>query len=158
MTLPRHRSLPTLALLLALLLLASLGCRDASSKAGLPTVPVKIGQQTFVLEVANDDAERQAGLMHRDALPPDRGMLFVFEDDAERAFWMRNTKIPLDILYLDAGGTIVSIRQLKPFDESSVRSWFPARFAIELNEGAADRSGVKVGHVVQIPPAARVAE
>ncbi|HEV7299118.1 MAG TPA: DUF192 domain-containing protein [Tepidisphaeraceae bacterium] len=141
--------------LLWLLLLT--GCNDAAPTA-LPTVPVRIGQQTFQLEIANDDAERQQGLMHRDSMPPNHGMIFVFPDERERAFWMKNTKIPLDILYLDSVGTIVSIRQLKPFDETSISSWFPARFAIELNEGAADKSGVRVGHVVKIPAVAREVE
>jgi hypothetical protein len=152
--LTKARYLPLVSLLWLLLA----GCRDAAPTTGLPTVPVKVGQQTYLLEVANDDGERQTGLMHRDAMPPDRGMLFVFPDDQVRGFWMKNTRIPLDILFLDAGGTIVSIRQLKPFDESSVSSWFPARFAIELNEGAAEQAGAKVGHVVNLPPAVRQAD
>jgi len=143
---------------LTLLFLLIVGCQEAAPSTGLPTVPVTIGQQSFQLEIANDDDERQRGLMHRDSMPADHGMIFVFPDERERAFWMKNTKIPLDILYLDSTGTIVSIRQLKPFDETSVTSWFPARFAIELNEGAADKSGVRVGHVVTIPAVARVAE
>lgn len=140
-------------------LLATPGCQPATAPADgvqtLPTVPVTIGQQKFTLEIADDNAERQQGLMHRESMPADHGMIFVFPDAAERQFWMKNTLIPLDILYLDAGGKVVTIRQLKPLDETGVRSWFPARYAIELNEGAAEKAGIRVGHVVEIPPVAK---
>ena len=140
--------------LVALLLIALVGCREAKPSS-LPTVPVRIGQQTFQLEVAATHSDRQHGLMYRESMPADHGMIFVFEDEAVRSFWMRNTKIPLDILYLNATGGIVSIRQLKPMDETSVSSEYPAKFAIELNEGAAAKAGVREGYVIKIPPAAR---
>jgi uncharacterized membrane protein (UPF0127 family) len=93
--------------------------------------------------------------MHRQSLPPDRGMIFVFADEEPRSFWMRNTLIPLDIVYLDKDGKVVSISQMKPLDETGVHSAGPAKYAIEMNEGAAARAGVKVGDVLDIPPAAR---
>jgi uncharacterized membrane protein (UPF0127 family) len=159
---PRLRNVAAAILLWlapVLVALPSNGCQRGAGAANdappLPSVPVRIGQQTFTLEVADDDSERQRGLMHRQSMPADHGMIFVFPNDAERQFWMKNTLIPLDILYLDADGKVVSIRQLKPLDETGVRSWFPARYAIELNEGAAKKAGVKIGHVVNIPPVAK---
>jgi uncharacterized membrane protein (UPF0127 family) len=93
--------------------------------------------------------------MHRQSMPADHGMIFVFPDEAIRAFWMRNTKIPLDILYLSAAGRVVSIHPLEPLDETPVRSDGPAKYAIELNQGAAARAGVQVGFVIELPARAR---
>src|SRR5688572_15107206 len=132
------------ALSIATLLLSVLsftGCRDATPTSSLPMVDVRIGQQTFKLEVARNDDDRMTGLMHRESMPADQGMLFVFDQEAVRSFWMKNTKIPLDILYLNSIGGVVSIKQLKPLDTTSVSSEYPAKFAIELNEGAAAKSG-----------------
>ena len=114
-----------------------------------------IGKQPFVLELAATDPTRKHGLMHRQSMPADHGMIFVFPDEEPLSFWMKNTLIPLDIVYLDRNGKVVSIRQMKPLDESGVPSDEPAKYAIELNEGAAARAGVKVGDVLKIPPAAR---
>ena len=158
--------------MLAALLLAPTGCRDAETVAappdataatapasrpdaasGLPTVDVPIGRETFTLEVADDDAERERGLMYRREMAADRGMLFVFPDSDFRSFWMKNTRIPLDILYLDATGQVVSVRQMVPHDESGVPSGARAKFAVELNRGAAGRAGVRVGDRVAVPGA-----
>lgn len=118
-------------------------------------VRMQIGNQPFTLELAATDKTRQHGLMHRQSLPADRGMIFVFPDEEFRSFWMRNTLIPLDIIYLDKAGKVVSISQMKPLDETGVHSAGPAKYAIEMNEGAAAKAGVKVGDVLTIPPNAR---
>ena len=144
------------ALVLSLALLAPACKRDASAPAAhYGLVHMRVGDRPFTLELAATDKTRQHGLMHRHSLPADRGMLFVFPDEAPRSFWMRNTVIPLDIVYLDKHGKVVSISQMKPLDESGVPSATPAKYAIELNEGAAAKAGVKVGDVLDIPPAAR---
>jgi uncharacterized membrane protein (UPF0127 family) len=119
------------------------------------TVRMKLGAETFTLEVAATDKARGLGLMHRTSMPQDRGMLFVFPAEAERSFWMRNTHIPLDIVYVDGAGKVVSVKQMKPLDETGVWSDGPARYAVELNQGAAARAGVKVGDVLALPPEAR---
>jgi uncharacterized protein len=84
-------------------------------------------------------------------MPADRGMLFVFEDERERSFWMKNTHIPLDIVYADANGKVVSVKPMKPMDESPVPSDGAAKYAVEINQGAAKRAGVKAGDVLIIP-------
>ena len=132
------------------------GCdKDRSAASGLPTIQMQIGSKSFTLELADNDRDRKYGLMRRDSLASDHGMIFVFAREAPLSFYMRNTRIPLDILYLDRAGKIVSIKQMKPFDESSVPSDEPAQFAVELNEGAADSVGVKVGATLLIPPSIR---
>ena len=118
-------------------------------------VHMDIGSQPFTLELAATEKTRQHGLMHRQSMPQDHGMLFVFADEQPLSFWMKNTLIPLDIVYLDRGGKVVSISQMKPLDETGIPSQFPAKYAIELNQGTAARVGVKVGDVLNVPPAAR---
>lgn len=119
------------------------------------TVRMQIGRETFTLEVAATGKARQIGLMHRRSMPQDRGMVFAFPQAQPLGFWMKNTYIPLDIVYLDENGKVVSVKQMKPLDESRVESDAPAKYAIELNQGAAQRAGVKVGDVLNVPSAAR---
>jgi hypothetical protein len=140
-------------LLLAVLLLPLAGCDQAAKgeNPGLATATMQIGSKAFTLEVADSQKTRTYGLMRRDSLPADRGMIFVFEREAPLGFWMKNTRIPLDILYLDAAGRIVSIKQMKPFDEKHVPSDGPAQYAIELNKGTAEAVGVKAGMTLKLP-------
>jgi uncharacterized protein len=119
---------------------------------GLPTMNLPIGPTTFTLEVADTDPLRERGLMFRTSMPEDHGMIFVFPEERDRGFWMENTLIPLDILYLDAKGTVVSIKTMKPKDRTSVPSDGPAMYAIELNAGVAAKTGVKPGDVIPLPP------
>lgn len=125
---------------------------NETAATGTPLAHVTIGGQPFKLEIAATKAGRDLGLMYRTSMPADAGMVFVFADEQPRQFWMRNTRIPLDILYLDAAGKVVSVKQLQPFDETGVPSDGPAKYAIELNQGTAARVGVKAGDVVSFPP------
>lgn len=135
-----------------LLLLAAAGCSESTEK--LPTMPVRIGQKTFQLEIARTEAQLEKGLMARDGMPGDHGMLFVFSDEKDLSFWMKNTRFPLDILFLDHADKIVSIHQMKPYDLTPVPSDRPASYAIELNLGAADGAAAHVGDTVDLPPSA----
>jgi uncharacterized membrane protein (UPF0127 family) len=145
----------TVLLLPAGMMMCVAGCprRAAPQPQSLPTISITLGKRTFTLEVANTNRTREIGLMHRDSMPRDHGMLFVFPDEQRRAFWMKNTRIPLDIIYLDAAGRIVAIKPMQPYDLSSVSSDRPAKYAIELNQGMAAEAGVRVGDVVAIPQA-----
>jgi uncharacterized membrane protein (UPF0127 family) len=142
---------PTLLLPVALLacLLFMPGCGE-SYQAQLPTTQMRIGNTRFTLEIADEPTERYTGLMRRDSMPANHGMIFVFPDEQERFFHMKNTRIPLDILFVDTAGRIVSIKQMKPYNDQS-RSDHPARYAIELNAGAAERVGVKAGDTLELP-------
>lgn len=143
---------------LPLLCLLLIGCRQPAPASGLPTVAMQLGQQKFTLEIANTEETRERGLMRRDSMPADHGMIFVFTDAAPRGFYMRNTRIPLDIVFVDEDGTIVSIKQMRQYDETTTPSDGPAKWAIELNKGAAASAGLKVGDKLQIPESARTAE
>jgi uncharacterized membrane protein (UPF0127 family) len=142
-------------ILLLLFVALVVGCSERSPTNGLATTTMKIGRETFTLEIANTSAAREHGLMERDSMPADHGMIFVFKAPDELSFWMKNTRIPLDILYLDEHGKVVSIHQMKPYDRSGVPSDGPAKYAIELNVGRASDVGAKVGDVLEIPANAR---
>ncbi len=98
------------------------------------------------IEIADTDYDVQTGLMYRNAMKANRGMLFIFDDERERYFYMKNTRIPLDIIYINAKNKIVSFQKnAKPFDESSLPSNVPAKFVLEINEGLADKFTLQVG-------------
>jgi uncharacterized membrane protein (UPF0127 family) len=78
-------------------------------------------------------------------------MIFVFPREAELGFYMKNTRIPLDIVYVNAAGRVVSVKQMKPYDTKTTPSDGDAQYAIELNEGAAQKAGVKAGMTLQMP-------
>ena len=129
--------------------LLAIGCEPASK---LPTVQMQVGNDKFTLEVADDDASRETGLMNRDSMGARHGMLFVFDREQPLNFWMKDTRIPLDILFLDGRGRVVSIKTMKPFDLTPVPSDGMARFAIELNAGVARDVNVGVGDALTLPP------
>ena len=151
----RRRLLCTLALICLIA-----GCQPGgqSSAAALPTVQIQLGSKTFTLEVANSESSREFGLMKRDSMPADHGMIFAFAEPANVAFYMKNTRIPLDIVFVDSAGGVISIKQMKPYDLTSVYADGQAKWAIELNQGAAASAGLKVGDKLQIPESARAAE
>lgn len=126
----------------------------APQPQSLRTIRMTLAGRPFTLEVADDEQSQQTGLMHRDSMPGDHGMIFVFPDEQPRSFWMLNTRIPLDIIYLDRNARIVSIRGMKPYDLTGVPSGKPAQFAIELNAGVAAGLGLKPGDTLEIPPEA----
>jgi uncharacterized protein len=122
----------------------------ALARAGsLPVTTVELGGQTFTVEVAADDYSRMRGLMFRDTLAQDHGMLFVFDSEQPLAFWMKNTRIALDILYFDEGLRLVSIAANTPPCTTpfcpSYPSGRPARYVLELNAGIADGLALEPG-------------
>jgi hypothetical protein len=102
------------------------------------------------VELAQDESKRQLGLMYRDELAENQGMLFVFEGDGERAFWMKNTVLPLDMIFVNSKDEIVTIhKNTTPYSEQSYASSKPAQFVIEVNAGYTDRHKLSVGdHIV----------
>ncbi|TNJ46132.1 DUF192 domain-containing protein [Tamlana fucoidanivorans] len=98
------------------------------------------------IEIADTDFDIQTGLMYRDGMKKNQGMLFVFNDESERFFYMKNTKFPLDLIYINADKHIVSFQKnAKPFDESSLPSNVPAQYVLEMNAGLIDIWNLKVG-------------
>ena len=101
---------------------------------------------SFDIEIADTDFDVQTGLMYRDSMENNQGMLFVFNDEKERYFYMKNTKIPLDIIYINSDKEIVSIQKnAKPFDESSLPSNAPAKYILEMNAGLVNQLSISIG-------------
>ena len=122
--------------------------------AGRPLEPLTVvtstGSHDFMVEIADDDAERQRGLMFRPPLADDRGMLFQFPASGEQAFWMKNTPSSLDIIYIAPDGRIVSIaKYTTPQSETTYPSRGAANGVLELNAGRADAIGAKPGDIVK---------
>lgn len=143
------------ATILMLLLSIISGCRETPEPPRLPTTSMQIGNRTFLIEIAANDPDRTKGLMDRESLPPDRGMIFVFSREEPRSFWMKNVTFPLDIIFLDAGGKVVDVKRMLPLDLRSVPSARPAKYAIEVNAGVAAEVGLKIGDTIAIPGPAR---
>lgn len=123
---------------------------------GIDLQPLTInasGGETVKLqvEIADTDTERQRGLMERTALGENRGMLFVFDSEQTRSFWMKNTLIPLSVAYINSEGRIIDIQDMQPLDETSHPSAEPAQYALEVNQGYFAEHGVKVGDTVDLP-------
>ena len=118
---------------------------------GTVTISNPQGEQLYqgTIEIASTDQQREQGLMYRDSLGADQGMLFVFPAEAPQAFWMKNTRMALDILYIGANGTIVSIAEnARPYDETSLPSQAPAQYVLEIPGGMCAARGIQVGDSV----------
>ncbi len=146
-----------------LLMLLALGCNPNSVATNPSTSPDEkpqslesrtftIGGSTFKLQLADDDAERSKGLMYRQSMPADEGMIFVFTDELPRGFWMKSVPIDLDILYLDHAGRIVSIKTMQAYATNTVPSDDPAMYAIELNAGLAEKLKLTKGMKIDLSP------
>lgn len=138
-----HRS--SVRLILVTLIIALTACTDATE-----TITMHVGGHPFTVELAATEEARARGLMHRESLPPDHGMLFVFPQSALRSFWMRDTPLPLSIAFISADGRILEIRRMLPFDETPVRSRFPARYALEVNQGRFVELGIRPGDRIEL--------
>jgi hypothetical protein len=141
--------IPILAVLFAFAVsLTGFSCKP-SLKSDMPVVPLKVDGHEVWAEVANKEATRSSGLMFRRELDWDNGMLFVFKDSATRAFWMKNTMIPLSIAFMDEKGTILNISEMSPQDLTSIWSNGPARYALEMNAGWFTKEGIKPGDTAE---------
>jgi uncharacterized protein len=116
--------------------------------AGLPTRTLTIGSTRFTVEVAATPTARETGLMNRFSLQQDHGMLFIFEAPQPLAFWMKNTYVPLSIAFVDKGGRILNVEDMRPQDESTHWSKGPALYAIEMRQGWFAAKGIGAGDVV----------
>lgn len=133
---------------LALGLLAANGAR-ADDFDSLSVVTAT-GVHAFKVEVAANEAARETGLMRRRYLPADRGMLFEFDHEAPVSFWMKNTYIPLDMIFIARNGSVTHIAaDAEPLSEALVSSGGPCAAVLEVNGGTAARIGVKVGDKVR---------
>jgi len=152
-------------LALALALLALAGCGETDAASTDPGTAPGAGRERLVIrtdggpvevhaEIADSEAERETGLMNRTSLDSDGGMLFVFDEDVDAAFWMKDTLIPLSIAFVAADGEIVTIRDMDPCTADPCEVYgsdAPYRTALEVNQGAFAEWGVEVGDRVEGP-------
>ena len=105
----------------------------------------------LTVELARTAGERSQGLMDRQELPEDGGMLFIFSGDTEAGFWMKDTLIPLSIAFIAADGTILDVQEMEPLSEDKHRPPAPYRYALEVNQGWFEERGFGTGDRVEIP-------
>ncbi len=108
------------------------------------TIPITV-------EIADTAEEQMIGLMYRESLAEKRGMLFIFPDEKERVFWMKNTLIPLDMIFIDKDGTIVDIKEnVQPCTADpcgKYPSFAPALYVLEVNAGFVQSNGIQIGNI-----------
>ncbi|MEP7154914.1 MAG: DUF192 domain-containing protein [Betaproteobacteria bacterium] len=140
-----------LFILIAALSTALLPATPAWSKepASLTTIALKVGNQSVHAEIAANDEARQKGLMFREKMQKNEGMLFVFPEIAYHAMWMRNTPLPLSVAFMDPAGKIVSIHEMLPYTEITHQAAGPARYALEMNAEWFSKNQVKVGDTIK---------
>jgi hypothetical protein len=130
------------------------GHADELRTAPLDIVTAKGQTYRFTVEIADTASEREHGLMGRTDLAISAGMLFEFPESAVVAFWMKDTPIPLDMLFVDQDGRIVHIAQRAvPYDYTPISSLVPVTEVLEVNGGTADRLGIHDGDKIVLPPA-----
>ena len=143
----KTRFVPILALLL---IITPTGCRHKQDSL-LQVTSMQIGSERFDLEMAISPHDQEVGLMHRDSLDSDHGMIFINSEEKPQTFWNHDTHFPLDLIFLDAGAHVVSLKHLDAYSEKVVPSDAPAQYVIELNAGTAARLNVKVGDRLDLP-------
>lgn len=117
----------------------------AQAQPRLAQVELTAGIHLIRAEVADQPTSRQMGLMFRERLGPNEGMLFVFNDRSPQCFWMKNTRVPLSIAFIADDGAIVNLADMQPMDEASHCSTQPVRYALEMEQGWFARRGLKAG-------------
>ncbi|MGE5638937.1 MAG: DUF192 domain-containing protein [Clostridia bacterium] len=132
-------------LLIAAATLAAASAAHAQPQPPLPTVPLTAGMHIIKAEVAADFGSRMQGLMYRESLGPNAGMLFVFDDPDKQCMWMKNTLIPLSVAFVDPQGVISNIEDMAPQTEQSHCSARPALYALEMSKGWFVQHGIKPG-------------
>ena len=128
--------------------------QNATGQAQLNLQRVELGARMYRItaQVALTPEQRQIGLMYRDTMPLQEGMLFVFERAEKQCFWMKNTKLPLTAAFVADAGTIVNLAYMKPMTEDSHCSKQPVRFVLEMNQGWFAAKGIKAGSKLTGPP------
>jgi uncharacterized membrane protein (UPF0127 family) len=148
------------------LALVALGCRAPSPSPGPPdarafrprvTIESPSGRSSPVdVEVARTPAEVERGLMFRRELAPDAGMIFVFDDESEHVFWMKNTFIPLDMIFIGAGDAVVGVVENAEPQTTTPRTVYrKSRYVLEVNGGWSAAHGVKPGDLVRFEDVAK---
>jgi len=153
---PSRRRITVCFLCIFLIAACLIPLPDPAAAAGPSAIPtaasfkkIIVGKTPLRVEVASTPDKQERGLMFRQSLPEDEGMLFIFKEPQELNFWMRNTLIPLDIAFIGADGVILNIHHAKPLDESiQYRSAGAAKYVVETNQGWFSKHGIRPGDKV----------
>lgn len=143
--------------LAALVLGAAAGLAPLTAAADCAAGAVELRSPTgaiarFSVEIADDDAERAIGLMNRPSMASSEGMLFVYEAPRRALFWMKNTLIPLDMIFADATGRVLRVHEnAVPLDETTIDGGEGVSLVLEINGGLAGRLGIVAGSVLRAP-------
>ena len=114
---------------------------------------VQLGDAKVIVELAVTPEEKAKGLVHREYLDENKGMLFIFEDEKAPSFWMKNTLIPLDMIFINSDNKIVDILVAEPCKKDPCKSYTPkadAKYVLEVNAGFSERHNAKIGDEVSI--------
>ena len=117
----------------------------AWAQSAMPVMELSAGFYRIEAEVASNDRNRQLGLMNRQTMPAQHGMLFVFTENNTHCMWMRNTLLPLSVAFLNEEGKIINIEDMQPQTEDNHCARVPARYALEMNLGWFAQRGIKPG-------------
>ena len=132
----------------AAVLLSLVACGAGAQNARFPTVQLSAGMHLIQAEVAQTDPQRQQGLMFREKMANNHGMVFVFDQPSSQCMWMKNTPLPLSVAFLDADGKIINIEDMQPKTLESHCSTKPAKYALEMNLGWFKQKNVKPGTAI----------
>jgi hypothetical protein len=128
--------------------LALVACGAGAQNARFPTIQLSAGMHLIQAEVAQSDAQRQQGLMFREKMASNHGMVFVFDQPTSQCMWMKNTPLPLSVAFIDAAGKIVNIEDMQPQTLDSHCSAKPVKYALEMNLGWFKQKNVKPGSAI----------
>lgn len=131
----------------AALFIAVIAMQGAAAQ--LPVATLNAGIHVIRAEVANNFESRARGLMYRESLGPNQGMLFIFPEEARQCMWMKNTLIPLSVAFLDGKGKIINIAEMQPHSEQSHCAERPAIYALEMAKGWFSAKGIRPGSTIQ---------
>ncbi|MGZ8288701.1 MAG: DUF192 domain-containing protein [Telluria sp.] len=135
--------------LAAATVLALIACGGAGAQdARFSTIKLTAGMHLIQAEVAQTDAQRQQGLMFREKMPTNHGMVFVFDQPTSQCMWMKNTPLPLSVAFIATDGKIVNIEDMQPQTLDSHCSTKPVKYALEMNLGWFKQKNVKPGSAI----------
>ena len=129
-----------------------MACAAQDGPQKLPAIRLNAGIHNIQAEIARTPDQRATGLMFRERMAANDGMLFAFEEPATQCFWMKNTLLPLSVAFVADDGTVVNIDDMKPQTLDSHCSLMPVRFVLEMNKGWFAKRGIRAGYKLQGEP------
>jgi uncharacterized membrane protein (UPF0127 family) len=141
----QNRSMKLLAQIFFAFWFTHLALAQETPQTQLPRIPLTAGIHVLDIQVAVTPEQHQIGLMYRNEMPQNEGMLFVFQTPSKQCFWMKNTILPLTAAFVADDGSIVNLEDMKPQTTDSHCSLKPVRFVLEMNQGWFAKKGLKAG-------------